>query len=142
MTVVVIVAVVAFTDLVVVTTLIRSFIAPLRELARQFPPQPPSADAVRRRFQSFHFGLFNAGWGIHVAADERFLHLSPAWIERVFRMRPLSIPWSSIQLVRRGTRTTSVRLESPSEQMVVKGPTWCLELASETGTTPQASPPR
>jgi hypothetical protein len=119
-----------FLDLCVAWVVISSFVAPIRDLAREFPAQAAAADAVRREFQSFSFGMLNAGWGIHVAVDDRFLHLSPSLISRCFRMPRLSIPWSRVRLVRRGRKVTKVRIEGEKDKMEVKGPTWCLDLAS------------
>lgn len=119
-----------FFDFIVVTFIIRAFTAPLRELAKEFPAQEPTPEAVRRNFQSFSFGVVNAGWSIHVAVDERQLHLSPAWIMRRFGVVPLSMPWNRVRLIKRGDRMTKVRVEGNREKLEVAGPTWCLELAS------------
>lgn len=119
-----------FFDFIVVTTLIRSCIAPIRELAKQFPAQSPAAGAVRREFQSFTLGIVNVGWGIHVGVDEQFLHLSPAWIGRLLGIPPVRIPWVKIHLIKRGRRMTKVLIKGDRERMEIKGPTWCMELAS------------
>lgn len=119
-----------FMDLIVVTTLIRSLVAPLQELAKQFPAREPAAQAVRREFQSFRFGMMDAGWGIHVAVDDQHLHLSPARLERMFRVPAMSVPWAHVKLVKRGERRTKVRVEGEKEKVEIIGPTWCLELAS------------
>jgi hypothetical protein len=119
-----------FFDFIVVTTLIRALLAPLCELAKQFPAREPAPHAGRRDFQSFSIGALNAGWGFHVAVDDQFFHLSPARMERFFRVQPLSIPWTHIRLLKRGTRTTKVRIEGATEKPEIKGPTWCLERAA------------
>jgi len=126
------VAIAAFVviDLCVMCVVITAFVAPVRELGKQFPPTPPAAGAVRRNFQSFRFGVLNAGSAIHVAVDDRCLHLSPSWLMRLMRMPAMSIPWANVRLIHRGKRATRVRIESERERMEVKGPTWCLELAS------------
>jgi hypothetical protein len=119
-----------FFDLIVVTTLIRSCIAPIRELAKQFPAQMPAADSIQREFQSFTLGIVNAGWGIHVGVDDQYLHLSPAWIVRIFGMPPVSIPWAKIHLIKRGRRMTKVLIKGDRERMEIRGPAWCMKLAS------------
>jgi hypothetical protein len=130
MTIAIIVAIILATDAVVVFAIIRSITEPLRTLARQFPPTTPAPDAVRRGFQSFSFGLVNAGWSMHVAVDEQSLHLSPNRIMRLFGIPPLSIPWTHIRVIKRGRWYTTVRLEGDRERLEVKGPNWCLSLAA------------
>jgi hypothetical protein len=96
-------------------------------LAREYPPVSPAADAVRKNFQSFRFGLVNAGLSVHAAVDDRYLHLFPAAILRAMGARPASIPWEAIRLVRAGRLLASVRV-GPLD---VQGPRWCLALAGE-----------
>lgn len=130
MTVAIIVALFLIVDSIVVIALVRAFTLPLQELAKQFPAVTPGPDAVRRNFQSFSFGLLNAGWSMHVAADEHHLHLSPVFIMRLFSIPPLSIPWTHIRFIKRGRWTSRVLIAGDREKLDVKGPRWCLDLAS------------
>ena len=118
-------------DLVVMGAVIGAVMAPLRELAGRFPARIPAPDAVRRDFQSFQIGMVGAGLSIHVAADDAFLHLSPAWVMRLFGLRPLSVPWESITAVSVGKRHARVRVEDAKGKLEIKGPAWCLKLAGE-----------
>ena len=113
-------------DLVVVVALLRGMSkSSIGGLAKQFPAVEPGADAVRRNFQSFKFGIYNAGWCVHVAVDERSLHLMPAKLFRWCGARDSSIPWEAITLEKRGKMSTRVKIG----KMTIWGPTWCLELA-------------
>jgi hypothetical protein len=132
------IAVFMFMDLIVATTLIRSLLAPLRELAGEFPARPMASDVVRRNFQSFKVGMLNAGWGFHVAVDDECLHLLPAWMERVFGVSPLSIPWDRVRVVTRRARTVRVMIQGSRERVELTGPAWCLELASPAAGDGQA----
>jgi len=129
MTAAIIIAVILMVDTVVVLAIVRAFTEPLRGFANQFPAKPPAPDAVRRGFQSFSFGIVNAGWGMHVAVDDQFLHLSPSRIMRAFRIPALSIPWTNIRFVKRGRWYTKVCVEGDRDRLDVKGPNWCLALA-------------
>jgi hypothetical protein len=97
-----------------------------RDIAKNFPAQAPSQDGVERRFQSFKFGICNFGACVHVVADEKYLHLTPVrWVQRL-GAKPMSVPWSSMEIVKRGTKWSKVRLQGQT----VGGPAWCLNLAS------------
>lgn len=115
-------------DLFVIALVLRT-LSP-NDLAAKHPPVAPAPGAVRRQFQSFSFGMLNLGGCIHVAVDEHHLHLDPAWFARVLvRMRPMSIPWDAIRLVKAAKglrRSTHVRISSVD----VRGPSWCLEMAN------------
>lgn len=97
------------------------------DLAAAFPPREPAPDAVRRSFQSFAIDSINMGWSVHVAADDFGLHLRPALVMRLFGGRPLSIPWSAIELYGRRGRWFSKAKVGGRWQMM--GPSWCLTLA-------------
>jgi hypothetical protein len=99
--------------------------------ARRFPPRDPAPDAVQRRFQSFRFGLMNFGFCINVSVDEGYLHLRPILPLRWFGAGPISVPWSSVQPVRR-TRIGNCLTVKIGKKTVV-GPSWCLELAGGPG---------
>jgi hypothetical protein len=87
--------------LVILPRWIRSMWLPLEHA---FPPVEPEPDAIRRNYQSFKIDLLNLGWSMHVAADSRHLHLSPARLMRFFGATPISIPWDQMQPTRRGAR--------------------------------------
>ncbi len=91
------------------------------------PPVEPAEDAVRRRFQSFGLGIVNMGFSIHVAADEKFLHLTPILPLRFFGAVPCSIPWSALEPIRRGTRPVRSARLRPG-RYTLTGPRWCMEL--------------
>lgn len=112
-------------DLAVVGAIFSMCGAALRPLREAFPPVEPLPSAVRRRYQSFGFDLMNFGMCVHVAADERWLHLRPARFARWAGLRDMSIPWEAITLrkVKGGTAVAEVRGTR------VRGPAWCLRLA-------------
>ncbi len=95
-------------------------------LANDFPHQPVDGQAVRKRFQSFRLGMLNLGFSIHVAVDERHLHLEPAAWMRKLGARPVSIPWERIEVVKRGKGAWMTARIGP---YTLAGPAWCLELA-------------
>lgn len=95
------------------------------QLDRRFPPVSPADDAVRRRFQSFRFGIVNASFSIHVAADDQHVHLTPITLLRVMGFKPMSIPWGEIQVRSAGRFFTTATIAG----VHVQGPTWCLRLA-------------
>lgn len=98
-----------------------------RPFAEDFPAQHVDEHAVRKRFQSFRLGLLNLGFSIHVAVDERHLHLEPAaWMRRL-GARAVSIPWDSISVVKRSR--TGAWMTARIGKHTLMGPTWCLELA-------------
>jgi len=113
-------------DVLVVAALLRGMShSTIGGLAKEFPAVEPAPDAVRRSFQSFKFGMYNAGWSVHVAVDERYLHLMPAALFRWCGAKNASIPWEAITLEKRGKMSTRVKIG----KMTIWGPTWCLELA-------------
>lgn len=98
-------------------------------LSAKFPGQEPTPEAVRKNFQSFKIGMVNAGFSVHVAVDEHFLHLYPAAILRWSGARPVSVPWSEIEL--KGKWGPYRRAKVGGVDM--SGPRWCLDLASPDG---------
>src|SRR5436305_593161 len=93
---------VLMTDAIVVGAIMTGVGHMMADLVRAFPPQEPAADAVRRRFQSFKIGYVSCGWSMHVAADDRYMHLTPARFVRWFGVRALSIPWDQIEITGEG----------------------------------------
>ncbi len=118
-------AVIVGSDLMVFAA-IRSIIFQMfRKWQEKYPPVEPMPGAVTRRFQSFSFGLINAGMSMHVTADESYLHLNPVRFVRWFGMMPLSIPWDAFgRVTKRGRMYTRVMLDTTT----VVGPTWCMSL--------------
>lgn len=113
-------------DLVVLGAIFSMCGAALRPLAEAFPPVEPAPDAVARRFQSFKFDMLNFGGCVHVAADERYLHLRPAWLARRFAFRDMSIPWAEIKPVRAKPKWVEANVRG----VTVRGPAWCMNLAA------------
>jgi hypothetical protein len=118
-------------DLAVIGTVFSMVGATLRPLVSAFPPVPPAPDAVRRRFQSFRFDMLNFGGCIHVAADERCLHLFPSWLARRFGMRDMSVPWSELQRTGGKGKWVEVKLRG----VTIRGPAWCMNLAAPAENT-------
>ena len=112
-------------DVLVVKTLIA---AGWNTVARARRAEPVGDGAVRRRYQSFSFGVFNFGCSVHVAADERYLHLTPAGFMRWAGPRPVSIPWEEVRLAEKQPRRASLARAKIGKTTVV-GPRWALELA-------------
>ncbi|MBC7835031.1 MAG: hypothetical protein H7Y88_08010 [Phycisphaerales bacterium] len=61
-------------------------------LASAYPATDPAPAAVRRSNESFSIDCFNWGCCVNVAADERYLHLSPAFLLRISGGKPASNP--------------------------------------------------
>ncbi len=97
-------------------------------LPRDFPATEPGDDAVWRRYQSFRLGLLSLGYCIHVAADERYLHLVPIKPLRACGGKPASIPWDAIRIESRSGRGKWITVRVGTHTL--RGPSWCLELAS------------
>jgi hypothetical protein len=116
-------------DLMVVGAIFYAVSQAVRDLASKFPPAEPRPEAVRRRYQSFKVGLVNLGWCIHVAVDERSLHLTPARVARWFGMRAMTVPWESIEYLGKAAIGSSVRVRIAGEE--IHGPAWCLNLAAK-----------
>ncbi len=98
-------------------------------LADRFPFTEPEPGAVRRDFQSFRFGVVSAGYSMHVAVDDRYLHLMPAAVMRWCGVRAMSVPWSEIRLLRRSGSYRYAKVGG----MRFNGPGWCLDLAAPDG---------
>ncbi len=96
-------------------------------LIRRYPACEPAPEAVRKSYQSFSVGLINLGLSVHVAADDQYLHLTPLLVLRWLGAGPISVPWSSITIKKRGkvTKTVTASFDSTT----VCGPAWCLDLA-------------
>jgi hypothetical protein len=95
-------------------------------LVEHHPAAPIADDAVQRNFQSYKIGMMNLGFMVHTAVDEQHLHLQPAWLGRVLRMRAASVPWGAVEPVkRRGKKYAEVKIGTSR----VIGPAWALGLA-------------
>ncbi|MFT3683529.1 MAG: hypothetical protein QM783_01175 [Phycisphaerales bacterium] len=113
-------------DFVIIGAVASACAATLGPLVTAFPPVEPASDAVRRKFQSFRFDLFNFGGCVHVAADSAHLHLRPARLARWFGLRDMSIPWSAVQLRKVSGKSAVAEIGKST----VRGPAWCLSLAA------------
>ncbi len=122
--IIVIVAAVTVLDIVVIGTIVRWGWGPL---PREFPAKEPRHDAVWRRYQSFRLGLLNFGFCIHVAVDERHLHMVPIKPLRACGGRPTSIPWDAIRIEKRSARGKWITTRVGKHTLT--GPSWCLDLA-------------
>jgi len=94
-------------------------------LAEKYPHVEPGPDAVERKFQSFKFGVINAGLSVHVAVDSNYLHLRPARVLRWVGAREVSVPWDAIDLGAKRGRSRRAAIGS----MKMIGPAWALDLA-------------
>ena len=119
--------VVSFTafDVAIIGVLIR---LGWRWLPREFPATAPRSDAVWRRHQSFRIGMLNLGFCIQVAVDEQHLHLVPIKPLRACGGKPASIPWDAIRIESRSGRGKWITVRVGTHTL--RGPSWCLELAS------------
>lgn len=67
-------------------------------LADRFPARDPAPGSIRKEFIGFRLhGFLNFGFCLHVDVDDRFLHLSPAWLPRLAGARPSSVPRAEVQ---------------------------------------------
>lgn len=114
-------------DAIVVWAIMRMVGQTMKRLGQGHPPAEPEPDAVRREFQSFKIGIVNLGYSIHVAVDPSYLHLYPSLTARWIGIKPMSIPWESVQW-KRDTRLsgTHVRINGTD----VYGPAWAMKLAA------------
>jgi hypothetical protein len=94
-------------------------------LGDKYPPAEIAADAVRRDFQSVAFDFFNFGLCVHVAVDDRHLHLIPSGLIRWAGPRRISVPWEEIALKRLGQRWGKARVGT----LTLTAPVWALRLA-------------
>jgi hypothetical protein len=98
-------------------------------LSQRYPARPPGEDAVTKRFQSFKMGMYNLGFSFHVTVDESHLHLDPAGFWRKLGAEPSSVPWSDIEVVRRGKSGKWTTVKIGGKPTPLLGPSWCLDLA-------------
>lgn len=109
--IVILVAVIVAMDLIVVGAVLSALGGSLRKLAAEYPPAPPLPGAVRREFQSMRIDMLNLGYCVHIAVDERALHVFPTAIMRLLRLPGASIPWEAFSsAVRKNTRYAQARL--------------------------------
>lgn len=130
-------------DLIVISAVFSMAGATLRSLGSKFPGVEPMPGAIRKEFQSFRFDSVKLGQAVHVAVDEKHLHLLPAWFpRRIMRMPAMSIPWDAITLTEPSSRVhrMAVRRGMAMAQIAgvtVIGPAWCLQLADPTASEAQ-----
>lgn len=116
-------------DVIVVGAIFHALSETMRETCGKYPAVEPMANAVRRRYQSFKFGMVSLGGCVHVAVDERYLHLTPARVARWLGMRAMSVPWEAIEVKGRAGVGSSLRVKIGKEEVL--GPEWCLSLAGK-----------
>jgi len=115
-------------DLIIIPLVIRAVVASSwGSLERAWPGRPVGGGAVVREFQSVRIGSSNFGGCVHIAVDDRFLHLMPARFIRWFGAGPVSVPWESLTDVRpvRGGAYASAAAGGTR----LTAPAWALELA-------------
>ncbi len=79
-------------------------------LAGRYPAREPAPGAFRKEFVGFRLhGIFNFGFCLHIDVDDRFVHISPAWLPRLAGACPSSVPREDVQ---RGTGKGADRLVS------------------------------
>lgn len=113
-----------FVTLAIIASLARGGFGPFAE---QFPAVEALPGAVRREFQSLKVGASNFGGCVHIAVDERFLHLYPARFLRMFGCEAASIPWERIAIVKPAGKAHAV---ARAGSITFTAPRWALELAS------------
>lgn len=124
------IGVVVLADLILMPIIIGAAIKnSIGAIATRFPAVEPARDAVMKEFQSFRFGMVNLGKCIHVAVDERHLHLLPAKFARLFGAKAASVPWEEVW-VERKVYGTFMRARIAGQQVL--GPEWCLKIADES----------
>ena len=98
-------------------------------MARRYPAKPQAPDAVVNKSQSFVFGRFG-GFNncVHIAADEKYLHLIAPSIFRLLGAAVISLPWDSMREVKPSAwpGMTRARIDGTS----IAGPNWCMKLAA------------
>jgi len=118
-------------DIALITLILRTMAGrTFGDLAEQYPPTEPEPNAVTKRFQSFRFGIINAGFCVHVSVDSSHLHLKPARFLRWFGAKPMSVPWEAIDLGNRRGPYRSAKIGS----LNLIGPAWALDLAEPSQT--------
>ncbi len=105
-----------------------------RPLQRDFPARSPAQDAVTRNFQSMRLGMLNLAFCIHVTVDDLYLHVTPVAPFRWFGAGTASIPWESIEIVKRSRIGRWITARIGKRTLV--GPKWCLKLAPPAEDAP------
>lgn len=128
--VLVVVAVLALSEFVIVPTMIRAMIeSNWTPISNAFPlagAPAPRPDAVRREFCSLKIGMLSLGWSVHLTVDEASVRFEPALIGRVLGMKPAAVPWSEVKhLGERGRRAALVSIRG----IEILGPRDIFEIA-------------
>lgn len=100
------------------------------DLADRFPGCEVREPSVRKAFQSVKLGILNLGGSVHIAVDERAMHLEPTWFLRKLRARRASVPWEAMELRSVG-RGRFARVRIGKEDMVL--PRWAVSPLEATG---------
>lgn len=111
--------------LAVLPTAVATWWSPIAE---RYPARDVGPDATRRRYQSFRSAILSLSWCFHVAADQRYLHLSPTFLARLMGVRGASIPWQGIDIDPADARRRTRRAFVADQQL--DAPRWCLDRAA------------
>ena len=126
-TAVIVVVLVVLFDLVLVPLIIYAAIkGGWKKLQDTHPGAEPGPDAVRKNFQSFKIGMMNLGYAVHVAADDKHLHMLPTLLLRRCTAKPISVPWDAIEIKKRGRWSTHAKIAGAD----LWGPNWCFDLVN------------
>lgn len=110
--IVLLVSCILVSDFIVVGAILSLLGQTLRGLSKKHPPLEPLPSAVRRNFQSIRIDMLNLGFCVHIAVDERALHLFPSAIMRLLKLPGASIPWDAFSNVKRKNKSyAQARLE-------------------------------
>jgi len=121
-------------DLLVVWALLRGLAFTWNGVARAHPPVDPAPDAVRKDFQSFKLGIYNLGLAVHVAVDDRYLHLLPSRALRWGGAGACSVPWEAVTpLGPRAFKAFAVKVAGQT----LTGPRWALALSAPANNDPE-----
>jgi hypothetical protein len=110
-------------DLVIASGVLWFIAATLNDLAKAYPINA-AAEGTWRHFQSISMDAINLGGGVHMRADEEWVHVAPTWALRRFGARPMSLPRAEMSEVRPAAiRMCRVRLG----KRVLRLPKWTME---------------
>jgi hypothetical protein len=110
--------------LMVIRALLNSVWIPIQTV---YPEQTVLVPCFHRNYQSFSFGLINAGFCYHVTVDDNHLHIAPVRPLRWGGQKTASIPWSEIRLHKKQPMLKRYARVLVKKTEIV-GPAWCFEM--------------
>jgi len=110
--------------LMVIRALLNNAWVPIQSA---FPEQTVLSPCFRRNYQSFSFGVVNAGFCYHVEMDDNHLHITPVRPLRWAGQKTASVPWSEIQLHKKQPMLKRHARVLINKSDIV-GPAWCFEM--------------